>query len=151
MSDDRMQPAKEPWFVQVADFIASRGFRTVLWCLFLLAIGWIPGAFVLDGWESRRERDRLLHHTDHHALLKACRELMRQHPDVSIGDPDHDPRVPDVIRRLGASYITINPDRVHIELHGGFDHYGVEAFAESADRERGLKLIDGLWYFSEGG
>lgn len=150
MSDDGMQPVKKPWFVRLTDVVASRGVRRVLLLLFLLWLGFNGGSCVWDVWNSRQERDRLLNHTDHRELLKACRELMRQHPDVSIGDPDHDPRVPEIIRRLGVSYITINPERVHIELHGGFDHYGVDAFAEGADRERGLKLIDGLWYYSEG-
>lgn len=130
-----------------------------LWAKVLLAVGILYVAqfpimivgVVWDVWNSRRERDRLLHHTDHHALLKACRDLMVNHPEVSMGHVEDDPRIPEIIRRLGVSYITIKPDHVHIELHGGFDHYGVDAFAEGADRERGLKLIDGLWYYSEGG
>lgn len=144
MSDDGMQPDKK---------------RLPIWAKVLLALGILYFAqfpilivtIVWDGWNSRQERDRLLHHTDHHALLKVCRELMRKHPKTRIREPDSDPRVPEIIRRLGASSIAIEPDHVHIELHGGFDHYGVDAFAEGADRERGLKLVDGLWYYSEGG
>jgi hypothetical protein len=144
MTDDRMQPDRK---------------SMPLWAKVLLAVGILYVAqfpimivgVVWDVWNSRRERDRLLHHTDHHALLKACRDLMVNHPEVSMGHVEDDPRIPEIIRRLGVSYITIKPDHVHIELHGGFDHYGVDAFAEGADRERGLKLIDGLWYYSEGG
>ena len=139
MSDDGMQPTK----------------KMPLWAKVMVALviayfAQLPIIIIWDVWNSRQERDRLLNHTDHEALLKACRDLMANHPEVSMGHVENDPRIPDVIRRLGVSYITIKPDHVHIELHGGFDHYGVDAFAEDADPEGGFKLIDGLWYYSEG-
>ena len=139
MSDDGMQldKSKMPLWAKA------------LAALVIAYIAQFPIVIVWDVWSSRQERDQLLNHTDHQALLKACRDLMANHPEVSMGHVENDPRIPDVIRRLGVSYINIKPDHVHIELHGGFDHYGVDAFAEGADHEQGIKLIDGLWYYSE--
>ena len=140
MSDDGMQPTK----------------KMPLWAKVMVALviayfAQLPIIILWDVWNSRQERDRLLNHTDHEALLKACRDLMANHPEVSMGHVENDPRIPDVIRRLGVSYITIKPDYVHIELHGGFDHYGVDAFAEGEENpDGGQELIDGLWYYCEG-
>ena len=45
---------------------------------------------------------------------------------------------------------------MHLELHGGFDHYGVIALAEKAahdatNRFSGpFELVAGLWYYDEG-
>ncbi len=139
MSNDRMQPDKKKKPLWSKVFLA----------LVIAFVAQFPILIVWDVWNSRQERDRLLNHTDHPAFLKACRELMRNHPEVEIRDPGGDPRIPEIIRRLGVSYIMIERDHVHVELHGGFDHYGVDAFATGADY-RGRKLIDGLWYFSEG-
>ena len=149
MSNDGMQPVKERWFVRLADLIATRGFRRMLWCLLIAWIGLIPGSFGWEIWNSRQERNRLLNHTDHHALLKACRDLIREYPDTTLSDPEHDTRSPEIIRGLGASWVYVRKDEVQIELHGGFYHHGVIAFAEGNPREGGwIKLIDGLWYYS---
>lgn len=150
MSDDGMQPVQEPRLVRSVGFLSSRSGRRIEWGIFIAILGLFVGIGVWDISNARQQRDRLRHQTDLHALLKACRDLMQQHPNVRIEDLDHDPRIPEVIRRLGASYITIQSDCVHIELHSVFSHYAVEAFAEGAGRERGLKLIDGLWYYSAG-
>lgn len=49
------------------------------------------------------------------------------------------------IRRLRPTYITVESDRLAIELHGGFDHYGYELFKD----QKAGKWIFG-WY-NEGG
>ncbi len=151
MSDDGVQPTRERWYVRLADFIANRWFQRALLTLLIAYAALFPISMIWDVWNSRQERDRLLNHTDHHALLKACRDLMANHPEVSMGSVENDPGIPEIIRRLGVSYIEIKPDHVHIEFHGGFDHYGVDAFAEGEENPRGgQKLIDGLWYYSGG-
>jgi hypothetical protein len=104
----------------------------------------------LDVYNSNRERERLLHATDHRALLAASRKLIRDCAGQSITDPAHDPRVPQIIRNLGPSSLYISDVEVIAELHGGFDHYGFIAFKEGTPpEERSGKLIDGLYYYSE--
>jgi hypothetical protein len=107
---------------------------------------WIP----VDVYNSHRERERLLHETDHHALLAASRKLMRDHAGEEIAEPDQDPRVPRIIRELGPSYMSISTDQLRVELHGGFDHYGFIAFSDGVDwGDGGVRLIDGLYYYTE--
>ena len=101
-------------------------------------------------YNAHRERQRLLHETDHHALLAACRELMRDYAGQHIADPANDPRVPLIIRGLGPSYMDISTQQLRVELHGGFDHYGFVAYPEGANAGDGWgKLIDGLFYYTE--
>jgi len=105
----------------------------------------------LDVYNSRTERHRLLHETDHKALLAASRKMMQEVADETIFDPAQDPRVPPIIRKLGPSHITISPRQLTVELHGGFDHYGFIAFLhDESDLGSGRKkLIDGLFYYEE--
>lgn len=107
---------------------------------------------VFDVYNSRCERHRLLHETDHQALLAASRKLMQQATaEESIDQPAQDPRVPLLIRELGPSSITISPHQVRAELHGGFAHYGFIAFNDTASEgaPRWTKLIDGLFYYED--
>ena len=119
--------------------------------LMLLALPCAPFvAIPIDVYRSHRQRQRLLHQTDHHALLAASRELMKNHAGQDIAQPDQDPRVPLIIRELGPSYMGISSEQLRVELHGGFDHYGFIALANDANAEdRGSKLVDGLYYYSE--
>jgi hypothetical protein len=117
----------------------------------LLALPCAPFlAIPLDVYRSHRQRQRLLHETDHRELLAASRELMKKHAGQDIAQPDQDPRVPRIIRELGPSYMGISSEQLRVELHGGFDHYGFIAFAKDADAEnRWSKLVDGLYYYTE--
>ena len=105
--------------------------------------------------------DKLLHHTDHQALLAACRTLMKEgyrgqyltswpnrHPDVE--------KFPKEILALKPTYVWVHEDgRVRIEFLGGMSHNGVVAYAEDFKKPyenfKGghLKLIDGLWIYSD--
>jgi hypothetical protein len=60
-----------------------------------------------------------------------------------------DPCLPDVLRELGTSYVSVSKDIVRVELHGGFDHYGVLAFPEGVEGHGDRKLMEGLWYYTE--
>jgi hypothetical protein len=127
-----------------------RWVRLVL-VLMLLALPCAPFlAIPIDVYRSHRQRQRLLHETDHQALLAASRKLMKKHAGQDIAQPDQDPRVPRIIRELGPSYMGISSEQLRVELHGGFDHYGFIAFATDADTEgHGSKLVDGLYYYTE--
>ena len=75
-------------------------------------------------------------------------------PNQCFIDPQ-DPRVPTAIRNLHPRDIDARDTEVSLELHGGFDHYGVIAYSAtnvpSADRLYGpLELIPGLFYYDEG-
>ena len=57
-------------------------------------------AIPLDVYNSHRERQRLLHETDHYALLAASRKLMKEHAGEHIAEPDQTPVCP-------ASYVNL--------------------------------------------
>jgi hypothetical protein len=68
--------------------------------------------------------------------------------------------VPEVIRELEPRYVSVSPERVNIQLGGGFFHYGFLAFASpgsQAEKDATTpsegrtieKMIDGLWFYME--
>jgi hypothetical protein len=93
-----------------------------------------------DKWRSDNERARLLFQTDHQALLAACTQVMTNrhafardldwngpaNPQESLIDPK-DPKIPKPIASLHPRDVTATDSEVRLELHGGFDHYGVIA------------------------
>lgn len=142
----------------------------------LLVVGYFGWPFIVFGivaWRdvqhSNRERVQLLYRTDHVALLAACRQVITnrhtfapdrdwhatENSDRSFIDPK-DPRVPASIVALQPRDIIASDSDVHLELHGGFDHYGVIAFSEHAASSQTngfsgpFQLIPDLWYYDEG-
>src|ERR1051325_7496387 len=142
----------------------------------LLAVAYFGWPFIFFGiaaWRdvqhSKSERVQLLYRTDHVAILAACREVITnrhtftrdgdwhgtENSDQSFIDPK-DPRVPAVIVALRPRDIIASDSDVHLELHDGFDHYGVIALTEqgASSRTNGFsgpfQLIPGLWYYDEG-
>ena len=155
-----------------------KGKRTILTVLALCAVlfGLLASPFLaivfhaaLDGWRSNRERAHLLFQTDHQALLAACRQIMTnrhafardmnwhgpEDPDESFIYPK-DPKIPRPVAILNPRDVIATDSEVHLELHGGFDHYGVIALSEKAahdatNRFSGpIELISGLWYYDDG-
>jgi len=122
-----------------------------------------------DVHRSNRARVQLLYRTDHVALLAACRAVMTNRhkfardpkwhgaddPQQSFIDP-RDTKVPAVIVGLKPRDIIASDGKLELELHGGFDHYGVIALSEQAARTETngfsgpFRLIPGLWYYDEG-
>lgn len=128
-----------------ASFIFSASALAILAVLAVPVVG-----LVLEVYNSKRERHRLVHATDHAALLEAARTMMLAHAGQHIDDPANDARVPQIIRGLGPSYIDISSEQLKVELHGGFEHYGFIAYAEGAEEsDRRGKLIDGLFYYTD--
>jgi hypothetical protein len=76
-------------------------------------------------------------------------------PRESLIDPK-DPKIPRPIAALHPRDVIATDSEVHLELHGGFDHYGVIALSERAaddatNRFSGpIELVSGLWYYDEG-
>jgi hypothetical protein len=102
--------------------------------------------------------DNLLYHTDHEALLAACRTLVEEgyRGRYNLVWPDKYPdadKLPKEILALKPPYIVVRDDRVKIEMWGGMSHYGVIAYAEDFESEQSLlgnkKLVDGLWFYSD--
>jgi hypothetical protein len=111
-----------------------------------------------------RERKRVvLYQTNHAALLAACVDLWNKrlslHADrasatsqpVDFDIDPSDPAVPPIIRSLNPNGVNIHEGSVHIELGGGFDHFGVEAFVNGAPAPSigETQLIPGLWFYAE--
>jgi hypothetical protein len=114
---------------------------------------------------DQQKQVRLLCKTNHKALLKACRELSRRcaRGDLKPGryyiGYDQEPEAsqfPQLILNLKPSYVFIDDDGwVKLEMIGGLDHFGVNAYTEDykmpswgvyGDEE----LIPGLWYYDDG-
>jgi hypothetical protein len=129
----------------------------LLYCFLFLHAAGLFRALTL-----KSDLDRLLHHTDHPALLAACRNLMKEgytgqyNLKGTAKHPDAD-KLPKVILALRPSYVSVlnKEGRVHIEMWGGMSHFGVMAYAEDfKDPHEGFKrgnkkLIDGLWFCSD--
>jgi hypothetical protein len=69
-----------------------------------------------------------------------------------------DPRLPVVVRRLGAQAVVVERNHVRIEFGGGFYHQGFDAYPVGAvppdygpDRQgvTHREVIPGLWYYEE--
>ena len=118
--------------------------------------------------QTMRMRVRLLCETDHEVLLEACRELSRwaARGDLKPGRynvrRDRHPKAsqfPQPILDLAPSYVYVDENdsnRVMVAMHGGLDHFGVEAYTEDYKKpyptyQYGDKeLIPGLWYYDDG-
>jgi len=139
--------------------------------LFLLeSIGLV---YLMGGTEdAHHRRVLLLCKTDHQALLREGREILRQVPKDRlnpqldgirhVGDIDVPSGVdiPQAIRDLKPHGCLVSLDGYLIlEMHGGMDHFGVQIYPEDfkepeepggnfkyGDRE----LLPGLWYYDEG-
>jgi hypothetical protein len=134
--------------------------------LFLLLKLMGYGLDVVTGRNRIEERQRqLLYHTDHPALLAACRQLLKQNKQdkdyfykVDGKIPKEYSDLPMVLRHLNPMSVNVLKDQaqVHIELGGGFFHHGFIAQAEGAEEEHTStpeegyrKLLPGLWYYAE--
>ena len=116
---------------------------------------------------EQQRRVLLLYHTDHEALLKAGREILRQGPKdpmnyryYGIMHIDGFPvpggvRIPKVIRKLRphASLINFN-GYVVLQMKGGWADFGVRIYPEgfrAPDRRYfsygNRELLPGLWYY----
>jgi hypothetical protein len=115
---------------------------------------------------AQERRVLLLYRTDHEALLKAGREILRQGPKDPMNyryfGPMHIdgfpvPRavcIPKVIRKLRphASLINFN-GYVVLQMQGGMADFGVKIYPEGFREPRGYfeygnrELLPGLWYY----
>ncbi len=113
---------------------------------------------------AEQMRIRLLRDTDHHALLKAGREVLSQvapRPFEIAGTGyfpiSADVPVPEVIRSLRPHAVLVaSAGYLIVEMHGGMDHFGVYVYPEghhagaANDHCGDRKLTEGLWYYDDG-
>jgi hypothetical protein len=105
--------------------------------------GWIA-VILTDQWiVTPAEQRRLLHGTDHRAVAAAC-ALVESDFKKYEGKTWDDPSIPRAIREIRPSYIVIHEYDLRIEMHGGFDHFGLHF------RQGPSKGWD-LWYYTESG
>ncbi|MHC4727235.1 MAG: hypothetical protein ACYS17_08380 [Planctomycetota bacterium] len=106
---------------------------------------------------TNRKRARLLIKTDYHALLEACREVMKRE-DLVPGVRYEPSRLglPKVIRELGPSAISKRDNYLNIYIRGFMDRFGVYAYPQDFEapykgfKYDGIELIPGLWFYAEG-
>lgn len=106
---------------------------------------------------------RLVYHTDHAAVLRACRQVLANPEAAGFLKEDNGynmieglqsggrppAALPAILRNLNFEFMIIDPGGIRIVFGGGFGHWGYNT-APPAEYPR-LELIPGLWYWSEGG
>lgn len=135
----------------------------VLGVLIVISLPLIGMHLAVRRIEQRAEN--LLKHTNHVELLHACRKVITEFQDVPrppngnmIILAGRDSRLPSSLRRIKASYIMVASDDIHVELGGGFHHFGVKALAKRAPQRLAQhldslpdhrRLLDRLWYYED--
>ena len=121
------------------------------------SLQWEQTFFSVMHLPTNRKRVRLLCKTDYHALLVACREVMKQ--EDLVPDMRYEPsrlRLPKVIRELGPSTISKRDNYLNIYIRGFMDRFGVYAYPQDFEapykgfKYDGMELIPGLWFYDEG-
>jgi hypothetical protein len=139
--------------------------RAVCLLALLVLLGFPITCVLYSGFRITRESVRLMHQTDHHRLLSACRELSENHNpgygkygavQQKIFRPTADAeknQLPKEILRLNPRYVVIYSDgMVNIIFLG---EYGVYAYPK--DYEPAFEgceygddiIIDGLWLYGD--
>jgi hypothetical protein len=96
----------------------------VFLCLFT-PLGIIPFG-VYHGLVQRHRLDRAINN-DLPEIAAAClsfRQYLTNNVDFVLINRK-DPRMPEVIRRMKCRNATVQTHLINIEMHGGFDHFGV--------------------------
>ena len=154
-------PSFSKIFLSLVIFVA---FSLLMILLFLSLRACI--SFIKEASKAKQRQGRLLCQTDHQALLEACREISKMVAKGELKKHEYhvrinpDPEIssfPQPILDLEPTYIEIARNgQVKVELVGGLDHFGVNAYPEyfkppvSNFHYGNRKLIDGLWYYDDG-
>ena len=98
--------------------------------------------FVYLGLKSSSQRRALQSRSDFSQIATACVALARSTTNHTPFIKPIDPGVPPLLRSLAPRYITADSNRVTMEFHGGFDHYGYRV--RQSDTNPALWTIS--WY-----
>jgi len=109
------------------------------------------------------KKQRLLHQTDHHALLEACRQVITHYKDgvfstdkiniMSDRSASDLKNIPEIILNLEPVYVWLDENSAMVALIGGLDHVGIVAYVKNEEaiaRDDAYQLIDGLLYYDDG-
>ena len=93
--------------------------------LLVLALGAI---FVLLGGPQslslRRHFDRLVKTNDHGAVARTAIAVIEATTNQTLFMNDRLTNLPPLIAGMKPRYVSVSPDQMTIEFHGGFDHFG---------------------------
>jgi hypothetical protein len=132
--------------------------------------------FKLAAIRATQMRVRLLHETDHQALLKDGREILSKVQPIErqikkghaysgyvpVPKDVKDMGLPKTMRKLKLRSVGIRQINhqiyLTIEMHGGMDHFGVNIYPEDFNdldvptffSYGNRELVPGLWYYDEG-
>ena len=108
---------------------------------------------------------RLAYHTDHRAILEACRQVLKD-PQAAGFPPANNGRgamvdgsqngtapatLPAVLRDLKFEYMVLQGDEAIITFGGGFGQWGFATGQGLTVRAPQWELIPGLWYWTDEG
>ena len=116
----------------------------VLGLLLVLAVGAI---FVLLGGPQslryRRHFDRLVKTNNHGAVARVATTVMRGTTNQTLLIGNGLTNLPPEIAGMKPRYVSVSPERMTIEFHGGFDHFGFRI----EDRDEFWEMY---WYTEKG-
>jgi hypothetical protein len=102
--------------------------------------------FVYLALKSSSQMRALQSRTDFPQIVAACVTLARSTTSPTPFIKPTDPIVPPLLRSLAPRYITADSNRVTMEFHGGFDHYGYRV-SQSATNPAFWSIS---WYSEQG-
>jgi hypothetical protein len=116
----------------------------IIGVLLVLAVGAI---FVLLGGPQslmfRRHFDRLVKTNNHEAVAQAAIAVIQGTTNQTLFMNDRLTNLPPLIAMMKPRYVSVSPDHMVIEFHGGFDHFGFRI----NDRDTNWEMS---WYTEEG-
>jgi hypothetical protein len=144
-------------------FGVPRVVSCVVWGLPVAIFFMLSAYLTWQGKPSNAGRVQLLFRTDYPALLAACQETAARRSTfatlkVRYGSDFIDPKDPKIsatITALHPDSIIVSDDSVDLELHGGFDSYGVIAMWGKAATDytntmsQDILLVPYLWFYDD--
>jgi hypothetical protein len=137
--------------ISPAPLLAAATLCSAIAALFVLLA---PVAFGVH--EVARRTELILYHPDHPGLLRACREIIRNHESYRRGDSGGntidktDPALPAIVRDLDPAYITADNTSVHVVMACGLSNVHLLALRDDTLKPDSLvtyELCPGLWIY----
>ena len=104
----------------------------VFLCLFT-PLGIIPFG-LYHGFMQRHRLDRAIEN-DLPEIANACLSLRQYltNDQLFVSIDRKDPRMPEIIRKTKCRNAAVRQDLIYVEMHGGFDHFGIRLRQAQAD------------------
>ena len=100
--------------------------KVILTVVVLIAL-WYVGSWVSYFHYCTSKRKELQSLPNPVEIAEACRTMLGSKGTNAfaniVGD---DPSIPEPLRALKARHVLVREDRLRLEFHGGFDHFGLE-------------------------